>query len=217
MILTERLHLAGFLPGESVLLAGNGDILLVNSVFFNVGETNASGFDFSANYVLNTDNMGRFEFNGIATMLDTYDRAFTLGGQLNDLIGSDATGSGDDFYIEWKGRVSVDWTYRDFNVYIGGSYTGGYDDTHYPDTSTWAEVDFRGDDTWIFDAQVSYSIRDQWGSALKDTKLTIGARNLFDQDLPYASALFGNSTGYRGFLYNPEGQFFYIRTNKRLQ
>ncbi len=206
----------GLLPGESVLLRPNGNILLVNSVFFNVGETNASGFDFTANYVLNTDNMGRFEFSGLATMLDTYDRSFTLGGQLNDLIGTDVTGTGDDFYIEWKGRVSVDWTYRDFNVYIGASYTGGYDDTDYVDTVNWETFDYRGDDTWIFDAQVSYNVRDQWGSVLKDTKISIGARNLFDQDPPYASALYGNSTGYPGFLYNPVGQFFYVRLGKKM-
>ncbi|GAB5559459.1 MAG: hypothetical protein SynsKO_11060 [Synoicihabitans sp.] len=206
----------GLLPGESVLLRPNGNILLVNSVFFNVGETKASGYDLTVNYVLNTDNMGRFEFSGLATMLDTYDRSFTLGGELNDLIGTDVTGTGDDFYIEWKGRVSVDWTYRDFNVYFGGSYTGGYDDTDYVDTINWETFDYRGDDTWIFDAQVSYNIRDQWGSILKDTKITLGARNLFDQDPPYASALFGNSTGYPGFLYNPEGQFFYVRLGKKL-
>ena len=111
-----------------MLLAGNGDILLVNSVFFNVGQTDASGYDFTLNYVLNTDNMGRFEFNGLATWLETYDRVFTVGGAVNDLIGTDATGSGDDFYIEWKGRISLDWRFRDWSVYIGANYTGGYDD-----------------------------------------------------------------------------------------
>lgn len=206
----------GLLPGESVLLAGNGDIALVNSVFFNVGETKASGFDFTANYVLNTDDMGRFEFSAQATLLDTYDRSFTVGGMLEDLIGTDSTGNGDDFYIEWKGRYSVDWNYRGFNVYLGASYTGGYDDSDYVDTVNWEEFDYRGDDTWIFDAQISYDIRDQFGSILQDTRVSLGARNLFDQDPPYASALYGNSTGYPGFLYNPEGQFFYVRLNKKL-
>ena len=199
-----------------MLLASNGDIALVNSVFFNVGETKASGFDFTANYVLNTDDMGRFEFSAQATLLDTFDCSFTVGGALNDLIGTDSTGAGDDFYIEWKGRYSVDWSYRGFSIYLGASCADGNDDSDYVDTVNWEEFDYRGDDTWIFDAQVSYDIRDQFGSILRDTRVSLGARNLFDQDPPYASALFGNSTGYPGFLYNSEGQFFYLRLNKKL-
>ncbi|MBT5903859.1 MAG: TonB-dependent receptor [Opitutaceae bacterium] len=208
----------GLLPGESVALGANGSIFLVNSVFFNVGETDASGYDFSANYVLNTDNMGRFEFNGLATWLQSYDRVFTVGGAVNDLIGQDVTGTGDDFYIEWKGRFSVDWSFRDWSVYIGANYTGGYDDADYI-LPAFDILEYRGDDTWIFDAQVSYNFRGDYGRAgalLNDTKVTLGARNLFDQDPPFASALWGNSTGYPGFLYSPEGQFVYVSLNKKL-
>lgn len=205
----------GPLPGESVLLGANGDILLVNSVFFNVGETNASGYDFTANYVLETDNMGRFEFGVLTTWLQQFDQASTLGGVLEDLIGTDATGASDDFYIEWKSRVSVDWNFRNWNVYIGANYTGGYDDEDYD--ADFNIIPFRGDDTWIFDAQVSYNFRgDSLGPVLKDTKLTLGGRNLFDQDPPFASGLWNNSTGYPGFLYSPEGQFFYLSMNKKL-
>lgn len=205
------------LPGESVALGSNGSIFLVNSVFFNVGETDASGYDFNANYVLNTDNMGRFEFNGLVTWLETYDRVFTVGGAPVDLVRQDVTGTGDDFYLEWKARLSVDWNFRDWSVYIGANYTGGYDDADYD--SAFNIVEFEGDDTWIFDAQVSYNFRGDYGMAdavLNDTRLTLGARNLFDQDPPFASALWGNSTGYPGFLYSPEGQFFYISMNKKL-
>ena len=204
----------GLLPGESVLLSPNGDLLLVNSVFFNVGSTEADGFDFSANYVLNTDNMGRFEFAGLATLLTTYDRVYTVGGAVNDLIRQDVTGSGDDFYLEWKGRLSVDWTYRGWNVFMGASYTGGYDDQDYV-LPNFDVIDFTGDDTWIVDAQVTYNFRDTFGAWLKDTKVTVGARNLFDQDPPFASALWGNSTGYPGFLYSPEGQFFYMNLSRK--
>lgn len=205
----------GLLPGESVLLGPGGDIQLVNSIFFNVGETKASGYDFTANYVLNTDEMGRFEFGVLTTWLKEYDLANTLGGVLEDQIGLDATGSSDDFFIEWKSRVSVDWTFRNWNVYVGANYTGGYDDADYD--VDFNEIPFRGDDTWIFDAQVSYNFRgDFLGKVLSDTKLTFGARNLFDQDPPFASGLWNNSTGYPGFLYSPEGQYFYLSMNRKL-
>lgn len=209
----------GLLPGESVALGSDGSIFLVNSVFFNVGQTDASGYDFNLNYVWNTDNMGRFEFNGLATWLEQYDRVFTIGGDVVDLVGQDATGSADDFYIEWKGRVSVDWSYQNWSVYVGANYTGGYDDIDYEDTINWNIIEFRGDDTWIVDAQVSYNFRGDYGMAnavLADTRVTVGARNLFDQDPPYASAAYGNSTGYPGFLYSPEGQFWYVSLNKKL-
>lgn len=208
----------GLLPGESVALGANGSIFLVNSVFFNVGQTDASGYDFNTNYSLNTDNMGRFEFNGLVTWLETYDRVFTVGGAAVDLVRQDVTGTGDDFYLEWKGRLSVDWNFRDWSVYIGANYTGGHDDADYI-LPAFDILEYSGDDTWIFDAQVSYNFRGDYGMAgslLNDTRLTLGARNLFDQDPPFASALWGNSTGYPGFLYSPEGQFFYISMNKKL-
>ena len=204
----------GLLPGESVLLAPSGSLLLVNSVFFNVGKTNAEGFDFSANYVLNTDNMGRFEFTGLGTLMTKFDRVFTVGGDVNDLLGQDATGTADDGYLEWKARLSADWNYRGWNVYIGGTFTDGFADQDYNADFT-AIVDYEVDSTWIFDAQVSYDFRDTFGAWLSDTKVTVGMRNLFDEEPPYSSALLGNSTGYPGFLYNSEGQFYYISLGRK--
>ena len=38
---------------------------MVNSVFFNIGETKVAGFDYRLNYVFNTDALGRFDFGAM--------------------------------------------------------------------------------------------------------------------------------------------------------
>jgi len=48
-----------------------------------------------------------------------------------------------------------------------------------------------------------------------DTKLTVGIRNLFDKDPPYVSGWDGNANGYPGYLYNSEGQFYYLSLTKK--
>jgi iron complex outermembrane receptor protein len=196
-------------PGESVLLTPSGLLDVINSVFFNVGQTKAQGVDISLGYTLPTDTMGLFEFGTVWTMLDKFERASVAGDPLVDLVGFDSTGVGEDGYLEWKGRVNADWTYKNYNVFLSGQYTDGFED-----------VDANGDplmvdSRFLVDGQVSYNFRDQFGPWLKDTKLTIGARNIFDRDPPHSEGFGGNSTGYPSFLYTSEGRFVYVSLSRK--
>jgi len=200
---------AALLPGESVLLTPSGLIDVVNSVFFNVGQTKASGFDFSAGYTWNTDTVGRFELSTVWTMLDKFEQTSVAGTPLVDYTGYDSTGIGEDGYLEWKGRVNLDWTYKGFNVFVSGAYTDGFID-----------LDLNGDefmvaDRFLVDVQVAYTFRDQFGPWLADTKLGVGARNVFDRDPPYSAGFGGNSTGYPSFLYSSEGRFLYVSLSRK--
>lgn len=199
----------GLLPGESVLLTPSGLLDVINSVFFNVGQTRAQGADFSLGYLFKTENMGRFELTTVWTMLDKFERTSVAGSPLVDFTGYDSTGVGEDGYLEWKGRVNLDWNYKGFNVFLSGLYNDGFID-----------IDLNGDefmvaDRWLFDAQVAYNFRDQFGPWLADTKLAVGARNVFDRDPPYSAGFGGNSTGYPSFLYSSEGRFVYVSLNRK--
>lgn len=200
----------GLLPGESVVIATSGDIRVVNSVFFNVGQTKASGWDGAANYTWNTERSGRFTIGAAMTFLEKFERASTAGAPLVDLVGLDLTGTGDDGYLEKKARVTFEWAYKNLNVNFSGNFTDGFEDLDENGDP------FMIDSTWVFDAQVSYNFRDTRGPWLADTKVSIGARNVFDEDPPFASGFAGNSTGYPGFLYSSENRFVYVSISRKL-
>jgi outer membrane receptor protein involved in Fe transport len=196
-------------PGESVLLTPSGLLDVINSVFFNVGQTKAQGVDISLGYLVPTDTMGLFEFSTVWTMLDKFERTSVAGTPLVDLVGQDSTGVGEDGYLEWKGRVNAEWTYKGISVYLSGLYN-----------DTFMDVDANGDplkvdSRFLVDGQVSYTFRDKFGPWLKDTKVTLGARNIFDRDPPHSEGFGGNSTGYPSFLYTSEGRFVYVSLNRK--
>jgi len=203
----------GALPGESVLLTPSGLIDVVNSVFFNVGQTKAQGVDLSLGYLWNTDNFGRFEFTTVWTMLDKFERASVAGAPLVDLVGTDSTGVAEDGYLEWKGRVNLEWTYKGFVVYLSGLYNDGFQDFEFD--PSFNVIERRVGSAFLLDAQVSYNFRDQFGEWLKDTKVTIGGRNVLDHTPPFAYGQAGNSTGYPSFLYSSEGQFVYASLSRK--
>jgi iron complex outermembrane recepter protein len=209
----------GLLPGESVELFPDGEIRLVNSVFFNRGRTEARGWDFGANYVFNTDSIGRFEFNTVWTKVDTYKQADSPGEPLEEFVGQPTDiNTAEDAILEWKGRVSVEWAFRGFTVYVGANYLDGftdYLDDNPPFFERTPEEEFQVKSTWIFDAQVSYAFRNRWAPWLSDTKVTLGARNLFDKDPPFASGGYNNATAYPSFIYNSEGQFVYLSLSRK--
>ena len=47
-------------------------------------------------------------------------------------------------------------------------------------------------------------------------KVTVGVRNVLDEDPPFVSGWGGNTNGYPGFLYNAEGRFTYLSLTKKL-
>lgn len=202
----------GLLPGESVTLFPDGTIRGVNSVFFNIGETKVSGFDYSLTYNKRTDNFGRFEFGTSWSQYSSYLQRTAAGGTFVQLVNQptpEGTGS-DNGYLRWKGRTQINWSYKGISAVLGSNYTDGFWDI---DGNT-GNVFFVSP-TWIYDLQISYSLGNKFAPFLNNTKVALGARNLFDKDPPFASGNAGNSTGYPGFLYSSEGRFVYLSVTRK--
>ena len=199
----------GLQPGESVFLSNSGFISEVNAVFYNVGVTKVEGWDFSGGYQLPTDKLGRWELTTVWTMMTRFDRSSVQDAALRSLLGSDATGSAAYGYLKWKGRVNLNWAYKGFNVHASGSYTDGFDDID-PNGNP-----YQVHDRFLIDGQVSYSFRGQQRRLLRDTKVTLGMRNLFDWDPPQAYGGGTNTTGYPGYLYTAENQFWYVALSRK--
>lgn len=199
----------GLAPGESVLLTPGGFISVVNSQFFNVGRTEVAGWDFSGGYQLPTDAAGRWELTSVWTLINKFNRAAFEGARIVSVKGQDATGTGDYGYLEWRGRVNLNWAYRGFSLYLSAHYTDGF-----------ADADENGDPfsvdpTMIYDGQVSYNFRNSRGRWLRDTRLTVGMRNLLDRDPPRAIGGGGNPNGYPGYLYTAENRFWYASLSRK--
>ena len=202
----------GLLPGESIVLFSNGDIRTVNSVFFNIGRTKVAGLDYSATYLARTDNLGRFEFSTVWSQYTHYRQRTTSGGAFSELVKQD-TGEGTggvNGYLRWKGRAQVVWSYKGLTTLFGTTHNDGFWDVN---GATGNNFFVRS--TWIYDAQVSFNFPSRYAPWFADTKVAIGARNLFDKDPPYSSGNAGNATGYPSFLYSSEGRFVYVSLTRK--
>ena len=54
-----------------------------------------------------------------------------------------------------------------------------------------------------------------WKTIVNNTTITLGCRNVFGQDPPFAFGESGNSVGYPGFTYDATGRFVYLRLTKK--
>ncbi|HVS53248.1 MAG TPA: TonB-dependent receptor [Opitutaceae bacterium] len=199
----------GLAPGESIFLSPDGSISIVNAVYYNIGRTHVEGFDFSGGYQRPTDTLGRWELTTVWTLVTRFERAAVAGAPLVSVLGQDSTGTGDDGYLRWKGRVNLSWIYRNFDVYLSGAYTDGFTDRDLSGNP------YEVGSTFITSGQLAYSFRSTRRAWLRDTKLTLGVRNLFDVDPPRALGDGGNSTGYPGAIYNAEGRFLYLSVDRK--
>lgn len=199
----------GMLPGESLQFSSSGNIASVNALFYNVGRTVVEGWDFSGGYQRLTDALGRFDFSTIWTLTTRFDRAAVAGAPLRSVLGQDSTSTAADGYLELKGRGVVNWSYRNWGVALVCHYTDGFEDFD-PRGN-----DYRVRDRYLTDAQVSYTFRGSPKAWLRDTRLTLGARNIADWDPPQAYGNGGNTSGYPGGLYTSEGRFIYFSANRK--
>ena len=199
----------GLSPGEGVLVGSSGAISVVNAVFYNVGQTKVEGWEFSGGYQLPTDALGRWEISTVWTLVTRFDRSATAGAPLRGVRGLDSTGVGADGYLKWKGRVHLNWAFKNWNFHGVVSYTDGFADTK-PDGSPWGVSD-----RYLVDGQVTYNFRGTHGRWLRDTKVSLGVRNVADWDPPQAYGGGGNTTGYPGGLYTSEGRFWYLSVGRK--
>ncbi|HYC72123.1 MAG TPA: TonB-dependent receptor [Opitutaceae bacterium] len=212
----------GLRPGESVIRDLAGNVVQVNSLFLNSGETIAEGFDVSASYVFRTDTFGRFDVGATATYLGSYKFSTVPGVAPVEAVDDTIPGTeADDGYIRWKGQAYVDWTWKGFQSRVSANYTHSFDDVGGDANGNfYGELPFRIKAVTTIDAQVSYRLFPSTSAAdrswMSDLKLTVGCNNVFDEDPPFASDWGANSNGYPGFLYNNQGRFVYVGLDKKL-
>lgn len=187
--------------GGTPLPAVNTIDLFVDGRSVNLGQSITRGIDFTANYRLDTDNLGRFDFGLTGTYLTDYRYAVAPGAPMVDSLNNIFQP------LEFKARGTMTWRKDAFMASLRATYINGYtNNTVKPsqEVDSYTLVDFNG----------SVDVDKFFPNLLNAKNITLGVevRNVFDQDPPYVN-IKPNANGGGGYdptLTNPIGRAFAI-------
>jgi iron complex outermembrane receptor protein len=183
-----------------------GPIVNISQTNINLGETKVAGFDVDLKWGIPAAEMGKFTIGLTGTYFSKYDvqnpdGSFTGGiDQINTATGG--------VIPRWKHYLSLDWVRGPWNVTLAQNYQGGYSDicgSVDPNCGVTTAPPQVGSYT-IYDLQTTYS-------GIKNLKLTLGAKNIFNTDPPYTNSggAVSFQAGYDPQYADPRGRFIYGR------
>ena len=167
--------------GETV-----GVVNYVLDFYANFDRVTYRGFDFDIRYDLDTKNAGNFRFAAAATLMTQY--VYQTAAGISEL-------AGEYNQPKWRSTYSVDWRKGNWGAALFLEHVGSF--MNYNDKGTMANQ-------FLVNPSISYS---GWAR----TKITLGARNVFDCDPPFDPH---SSTGWNANIHNPEKAFVYARIER---
>ncbi len=193
-------------PGYAALVevSGSDEIELVRQVPANVNSLKAQGIDIDLRW---RENMmgGRVDVGMNGTYMTKYDLINTSGeleksvGTIVRPDGSPLVAAATGVILRWKHNLTAGYTAASWNATLTQRYYKGYEDGN----------DLDGNRHFVkgqalYDLVASYT-------GIKNLKMSVGVRNLFDKDPP----LFINNgsqfqSGYDVYQYDPRGRFVYV-------
>ncbi|MCA0358342.1 MAG: TonB-dependent receptor [Proteobacteria bacterium] len=192
-----------------------GQILEIRDHFKNLQPQTVSGIDIGLNWTLRTETLGRFSVNVDGTFMDKYSQQ--LSPPIAELFEARASGKinratpltdpGDllkkNGKPKWKWNGSATWRAGPYQVGASVIYTGSVLDTDFLSTTG---------EPWRVKPLTTVNLYGQYRFEQKgwanDTRIRVGARNIFDKDPPLSSS------GYIGSLYNPYARYWYVSVSK---
>ena len=168
-----------------------GSIKYINNSYLNLAEVQVEALDFELNYGIDTS-VGYFDANLAAAYLYQYDfQARPTDDFQNE--------SGSYNMPEWRGRLSLWWSYDKYSVGATVNYVDSFDQLY----GVVPEVD----EFTTLDLQASYNVTD-------NARLTVGAMNVTDEDPPWSDSE-GEGYAYNAAGHNPFGTVLYARASVR--
>ena len=163
----------------------------------NLGEMHTSGIDLGLNWKLPRSQYGTFTFNFDGTWVKKYEYQNERGGEFVQNVGV----YGDNAPVfRWRHNASLQWNLDKWNATLSNKYMSGYRDQNYVDEQ--------------FEQSVkAYSVWSLSGaySGFKNTELTVGVKNLLNEDPPFSNQIGTFQSGYDPRFADPLGRTFYVR------
>lgn len=196
---------------------GAGNITQISAVNINAGSTDIKGFDLSVRAELAKVPWGTVTADLSGTYMAQYDVTLPDGtkqgsigattdanGNLLAIQGGGAGSNGGGIIFRWRHNLTVGISNDSWGASVTQNFQSGYGDN----------INFNGDlpvrqvgSYATYDAQASYT-------AIKNLRLTLGIKNLFDKNPPFAYTN-GNyfQVGWDPTYYDPRARFIYVTGN----
>ncbi|WMS87434.1 TonB-dependent receptor domain-containing protein [Pleionea litopenaei] len=192
----------------------------------NLSRIETSGSDFKLSMISQESDLGRFKLTWRNTFVNEYTQT-VFGQSSGDLDGIEFGSNPDRAIPEWKYDLTLDWAKNDWSAsttmrYLSKIYESCSDfldntpnslanlglcsNPNFSDNSLSTNI---MDETYYFDAQVSYAT--QIGGF--NSVISVGARNLFDQDPPRCTQC--DLNGYLPGIYDAQGRYWYVKFSMR--
>ncbi|WP_369820875.1 TonB-dependent receptor domain-containing protein [Pelomonas sp. Root405] len=180
-----------------------GFISYIETPVENLGELKTAGFDIDVRAALPLGDWGRLGLGFAATRTLKYELQNGKDLPFTDYVGKSL--GGNPPVPDWQHTLSFDWTLGSWNVALENVFTKGWQESAaVVNTNLGVDAPYDVKDTSRWNLAVSYR-------GFKDLRLTLGARNAFDQDPPFvASSSYGShAAGFAGSFADPRGRFIY--------
>lgn len=162
---------------KSVTLSPSGDIDSIETLTVNSGDVSASGIDIDARYRMALAG-GRLDVNFGGTYVMKFDET-SPGGAVSHKVGTIVDANGDPVIgsntggviLRWKHTLAATWSTDSWAFTLAQNYTRGYE-------AGFRVVDGERnfiDSQSLYDAQIAYT-------GIKNLKLSLGVKNLFDKN-----------------------------------
>jgi outer membrane receptor protein involved in Fe transport len=205
---------------EQVLRTGAGAILRVLPNFVNQSSAEVSGLDIQASYSFDND-YGAWR----VSVAGAFANEFKVAGQ-KDAVGQYNVKNPVTprrALPEWKINTAINWSYDNHRAYAVVRYIDGYEATlaDEPASGFWnntigiflgaeAQEKYYNPDIDSFttvDANYTYTLPEM--GAVTSSSITIGAKNLLDEDAPWVP----NNTSYDPVTHDFRGRVWYVRVS----
>ncbi|MDY7574134.1 TonB-dependent receptor [Actimicrobium sp. CCI2.3] len=180
-------------------VSGLGAITSIQQTNSNLFKTQLAGVDVDAKYALRLQEGKKVTLRLSGTFMQKYDSQGPDGSYTSAL--NQALTAGGGVILRWKHNASVTFEQGPWMANLAQNYQQSYNDIPSNRTSVSRTVDAYQ----TFDAQLAYS-------GLKSTRLTLGMKNLFDRNPPYANYAAGTGQfvgGYDISYSDVRGRFLY--------
>ncbi len=188
--------------------SGVGPIISILQTNANLFKTKVTGVDVDMRYIVRPVAAQKVTFRLTGTYLNKYDVQGSDGSYTNALDqANNANGGG--VILRWRHVASATWESGPWVASLAQNYQKAYTDTLASNAVAGSPLR-RVSQYQTFDTQLTYS-------GIKSTKLTLGIKNLLNQDPPYTNNASNFLGGYDVTYADVRGRFIYLTATYRFQ